>query len=194
MSEQAETKRDRVRRVLISPLLRAGMRKQTRMSVEDYQAMLVRLADKLGFMSEENLRGLVPVLTRNAKGREHNQWPDEVAIVKWAYSVQVPPPRECDYVVSVIRSHAGQLARERGYLPELLMEARKLGPPFSKVNIDRLERLGRDSRRERDRLRRRLDIGETIRQERQDWLDWYDRHEREALSIMADVHGASEAT
>ena len=42
--EHKETKRDRVRRILITPLVQAGMRRQTKMKAPDCEAMLVRLA------------------------------------------------------------------------------------------------------------------------------------------------------
>ena len=57
--EHKETKRDRVRRILITPLVQAGMRRQTKMKAPDCEAMLVRLADKLAHMSDANLRALV---------------------------------------------------------------------------------------------------------------------------------------
>ena len=78
-----ETKRDRVRRILITPLVQAGMRRQTKMKAPDCEAMLVRLADKLAHMSDANLRGLVALFTRHARGPERNQWPDEVSMVSW---------------------------------------------------------------------------------------------------------------
>jgi hypothetical protein len=171
---------------LIHPLERAGMRKQRRMTADAHNEMLIRLADRLAYLREDQLRGLVPVLTRHAKGKECNEWPDEVAIVKWAYGIEPPPFRQNDYVLSVLRSRAGAVAKDNGYLVELLLAAQKLGPPFSKVNTERLRREGQQAAKERDRLRRRLARGDDVPLERRQWLDWYGAHERAALDI---VHG-----
>ncbi|MFW2541519.1 hypothetical protein ACN2XU_02675 [Primorskyibacter sp. 2E107] len=183
MTEQAETKRDRVRRILITPLLRAGMRKQTRQKADEYADMLVRLADKLAYLDEQHLRGLAAFATRWAKGKARNEWPDEVTLVSRAYELQSPPPRKCDYVVSVMRSKAGELARSHGYHVELFTAARSFGPPFSKLDLSRIANEARRNRAELDRVRGLADRG-AVPVERQQWMDWYLRHEAEALAIM----------
>lgn len=178
-----ETKRDRVRRLLIRPLLRAGMRKQTRMKEPDYAEMLVRLSDKLAHMSDQNIAGLSQWITRWAGGKDRNQWPDEVAIISKAYELQAPPPRDCPYVVSVMRSRAGQRAKDLGYHVELFMAAIRFGPPFGKLNLDRLAAEAETNRREVQRVRGMIADG-TATAERRQWLNWYLRHEEQALAII----------
>ena len=186
---RGESKRDRVRRVLIHPLERAGMRKQRRMTAAAHDEFLVRLADRLAYLREDQLRGLVPVLTRHAKGKDGNEWPDEVAIVKWAYGMEPPPFELNDYVVSVLRSRAGAVAKDNGYIVELLLAAQRLGPPFSKLNTERLRREGQQAAQERERLRRRMARGDEVPLERRQWLNWYGAHEQTALAIMAGDGG-----
>lgn len=182
--DHEETGRERVRRVLINPLLRQGMRKQTRMSEPDYSDMLVRLSEKLSHLGEADLRGLVPWVTRFAKGKERNQWPDEVGIVAQGYALQPPPPRKNEFVISVLRSRAGARARDMGYLPELYMAIAQFGPPFSKYSIDRMEREAAENRAELGRVSKLIDRG-TATQERRQWMKWYLDHEAAALEIMA---------
>lgn len=191
MEIKCETKRDRVRRILINPLVRAGMRKQGSMRVAEYEEMLVRLADKLAYLSDANLRGLVPLITRMARGKERNRWPDEVSIVSWAFELQSPPPRACDYVVSVMRSEAGRRARALGYHVELFMAARKLGPPFKKIHLARVMADAERNRAEVRRVTGAIERG-VAPLERRQWLDWWLRHEVEALAIMDSV-GEGEA-
>lgn len=178
-----ESKRDRVRRILINPLLRAGMRKQNKMKADQYSEMLTRLADKLSYLDELHLRGLEPKIIRHAKGKERNEWPAEVSIISWAYEVQSPPPRKCAYVVSVLKSKAGARALEYGYLPELLMALRTFGPPFSKLDLQQLAQTARANRQDLKRVREMIERG-TAPLERRQWMDWYLRHEREAKAIM----------
>ena len=129
--EHKETKRDRVRRILITPLVQAGMRRQTKMKAADCEAMLVRLADKLAHMSDANLRALVALFTRHARGPERNQWPDEVSMVSWAWAMQPPPPRANPYVVSVLQSAAGR--RADAFLHHYMVEGALVPRPVSPV-------------------------------------------------------------
>lgn len=190
MNGVVETKRDRVRRLLIHPLLRAGMRKQTRMKEPDYADMLVRLSDKLAHLSDQNIAGLKQWITRWAAGKDRNRWPDEVAIVSKALELQAPPPRDCPYVVSVMRSRAGHRAKDLGYHVELFMAALRFGPPFGKLNLDRLKAEAEGNRREVARVRDMIADG-TAPDERRLWLDWYLHHEEQALAIMeTETEGA----
>lgn len=186
MEASAETKRDRVRRILIDPLLQAGMKKQTRMKQPEYEAFQIKLCDRLSHMSDKNLLGMVSFITRHAKGGERNQWPDEVSIVSCALSIQPPPPRSCPYVVSVLKSEAGQRAKTLGYHVELFMFVRKFGPPFSKVNRKKLADEAQENRKEMSRVVNAIERG-TALEERRQWLDWYLRHEAEALAIIDQV-------
>ncbi|MGH1447420.1 MAG: hypothetical protein ACRBBO_15405 [Cognatishimia sp.] len=188
MERCEETKRDRVRRLLINPLEASGMRKQTRMKEPDYSEMLIRLADKLSYLPDLMLEGLVTWCTRHAKGKERNQWPDEVAILSQAMSLQPPPPRSCPYVVSVLRSQAGDRAEMMGYLTELFMAAKKYGPPFSKMNLDRLAREAQENSAEVAKVQDAIRRGVALNERRQ-WLDWYLRHQSDALAIRASDGG-----
>lgn len=183
MNQMAETKRDRVRRLLIKPLLDAGMKKQTRMPAGDYLEFQVRLADKLSYLPDIHLRGLVVQVMRMAKGPERNQWPDEVSITNWAHDLQVPPPRKHPFAISVLRSRAGKRARDLGYHAELLIALRKSGPPFSKYDLRRMPEEARENREELDRVAR-LVQGGSAPIERRQWRDWYLRHQQEAIAIM----------
>ena len=186
--EHKETKRDRVRRILITPLVQAGMRRQTKMKAPDCEAMLVRLADKLAHMSDANLRGLVALFTRHARGPERNQWPDEVSMVSWALAIQPPPPRANPYVVSVLQSEAGRRAEAGGYLTELYIHATRFGPPYKASSVALVLKEAEKNRRELEQVRAAVARG-TATQERRQWLEWYDRHARQAQAIRTSLEG-----
>lgn len=192
MEHCEETKRDRVRRLLINPLTATGMRKQSRMKEPEFAEMLIRLADKLSYLPDLTLEGLVAWCTKNARGKERNQWPDEVAIVSQAMSLQPPPARSCPYVVSVLRSKAGDRAAEMGYLTELYMAARNYGPPFSKLNLQRIAREAQANLAELEKVQSSVTRG-VATLERQQWLNWYLRHQSEALEIRSAKEGNAAA-
>lgn len=179
-----ESGRGRVRERLLNPLIRAGMKKSPRLDTEAYADMLTRLADKLSHLSDEELAGIAVWITRFAKGKERNIWPDEVSIVAQAYFMRPPPPRKNDFVISVLRSEAGRRALSLGYLVELYMALLKFGPPFTKYSLDRLARKAAENQRERARVKRMIDTGRAP-EERMQWLDWYEGHERAAREIMS---------
>lgn len=191
-SGTTETKRDRVRRLLITPLTEGGMRKSPSMKQDAYEALLVRLADKLSYLSDRHMAGLRERIIRNARGKERNRWPDEVSIIAWARQVQLPPPRKCPFVVSVLRSRAGVRARQLGYHAELLIAMRKSGPPFSKYDQNRMPEEARRNAAEAERVESLIRQGKAP-VERQQWLDWYRNHQAEALAIMDAAEEEFEA-
>lgn len=178
-----ESKRDRVRRILVNPLVDAGMRRQPRMKADAHQAFLTRLTDKLSYLSDLHLRGLAERIAKSAKGPDRNQWPDEVTIVNWAHFLALPPPKKCPFTVSVLRSRAGVRARQLGYHAELLIALREGGPPFSKYDTRWMPDAARENREEVRRVSEAIRLG-TATVERRQWLDWYQRHEAEAVAIM----------
>ncbi len=183
MTDQQETKRARVRRLLLTPLITSGLRKHPRMTAEDYQAMLTRLADKLGHMSERHLTALEPLIIRHTRGKDRNIWPDEVTIVSWAYQLSPPPARTSPYVNSLMQSEAGRTALSMGYHVELFMMAKKLGPPPTRYNLARLAQEAQENRRELTRIEEQINCGMASLERRQ-WLAWYRHNEGECSAIM----------
>ncbi|MEP2782317.1 MAG: hypothetical protein ABJO67_03275 [Pseudoruegeria sp.] len=159
------------------------MKKPGGMSVEKYNAFLLGLADKLSYLTDLHLDGVREYTMRIAKGPDRNRWPDEVSILNWARDRQLPPPRKYVFSVSVLRSRAGERARQLGYHAELLIALRKLGPPFTKYDVSRMPDEARLNAEEVVRVATAIKAGRATVERRQ-WLDWYQRHGAEALAIM----------
>lgn len=167
-----EPGRARVRRVLIEPLEEAGMVRPQTMKAEDYQAFRGRLQDKLAYLSEEALAGLRALVTHGARGKHKDQWPKEVTITSIAYRLHPPPPRACDYAVSVLRSAMGRTARSMGYQVELLDIARRWGPPPGRYQLDQLQAQSQDNRAKVRIIEGRIGRGVATSDE-VGWLGWY---------------------
>ena len=75
---KAETNRDRVRRLLIEPLTRDGMRFPREVSDEVQRKRLDQMADDLGHMSDANLVRLRLCLRSKGGGSAKCFWPGRV--------------------------------------------------------------------------------------------------------------------
>nr|WP_321509452.1 hypothetical protein [uncultured Celeribacter sp.] len=181
--QQPESGRGRVRRLLITPLEAGGMQRKRGRSVADHEKMLTRLADKLGYMSDRGLQGLAMYLVRMAG--EGQIWPVENLILRTAWSMETPPPRDNAYLISLMKSRAGEAALEGGYVLELYAEARRLGPPPSRHQVLQLK-----DRAARNRDRARV-IADQIKRNvapatDRDWLEGYHRLRAEAEALVLE--------
>ncbi|WP_147232835.1 hypothetical protein [Phaeobacter gallaeciensis] len=192
MMQPIESGRARVRRVLIEPLEIGGMVRARGVSLTDHQAMLVRLQDKLAYLSEHQLRGMAEFAVFAAKGKAGNVWPDEVLLCRWAYRTQPPPPRKSDYVSSLMCSRAGQVAREAGYHVELFLMARRFGPPPTRYDQRILQREATENRDKRALVTKQIETGNAFQSDI-DWLGWFQRQEGECLAIMDEQEQGAEA-
>lgn len=180
---ETESGRARVRRLLIDPLIGAGLKRHPRMKDDAYKAMLDRLAGKLAYLGDEQLGGLVDLCVRMAQGKRCNVWPDEVSICKWAYRMQAPPTNLSEYAPSLMRSEMGRRARALGYHVELFWLACRIGPPPSKYELSRLMAKAEANRRKMAQVTGQIERGAALDDDRK-WLDWYLRQEEACLSIM----------
>lgn len=121
--DPVETDRERVRRIMLDPLVGAGMRKQKRMSAGDHEAMLDRLERRLGYLSDACLEALADTVRRNAVGADRNVWPAEVSVMNWAAALEPPPDRDSKLVTTYLASAAGRRAWEEG--PEVAVALRR---------------------------------------------------------------------
>ncbi len=181
--QQVESGRARVRRVLIDPLEAGGMVRKRGVSVADHEKAMEKLADKLSYMTEDGLKGLAMYLIRMAG--ERNVWPQLNIVLRCAWSMEPPPPRDNDFLMSLMRSRAGEAALSGGYAAELFTEARRLGPPPSKymrLTLQEKARASRDRKRLiEDRIRR-----DVATREDREWLERYLRVSAEAEALIRE--------
>lgn len=121
--EGQKARRDRVRRVLIEPLLDMGLRKPKARSAEDQAAFLARVERRLAYLGEGHLATLVEVVARNGDGAQHNVWPAEASIVAWAAILEPPPDEDSRLVRSYLGSAAG--VRAWGEAPAVAVALRR---------------------------------------------------------------------
>lgn len=170
MGEAVLTGKALVRAVLIAPLELGGMKRARGVTVAQHETNLDKLADGLRHMSEGALLGLREYLITVAG--EKCVWPSLNFVLAKAWALEPLPPRHSDYAKSIVRSAMGRAAKAGGYLPELFSEARRLGPPSTKLQVAKLERLAEQNHHKERVIAQRRARG-IERAEDDQWLDGY---------------------
>ncbi|MGA0617562.1 hypothetical protein [Paracoccus sp. KR1-242] len=169
----------RVDALLLEPL--AGLARPRGVSAESHDKAVSRLRSWLSYLSDENLRGMHDLIARQAvKG----VWPTEALIKHWATTLQLPPPRDCDYARSLIRSALGRQARAEGWASELYDIAKKLGPPPTKYFISGLKDEAERNRRRRRIVAENIEAGTAGADDRA-WLDAWHKDMAEIDAIQS---------
>ncbi len=159
MNEQAfNGSDDRVQDHLIGPLVRMGLRKQSTMPSDSYDAMLASFRKRLAYMSADRLDALCEVVGGQAGGKDRNRWPDEISVLNWAARLQPPPPGESRLVRSYMGSAAGRRALQQDYAVELFQYLRQHGHPPSDFAVAGMREQA--AARQEDFARITLQIGE----------------------------------
>lgn len=176
-SPEGETATGRVRRILIQPL--AGLARPKGVLAGQHAENMERLARKLAYMTGDGLSGLRDLCLGQAgllavPKRAVPVCPVDGVILSWAYALEAPPIGQSDYAASVMRSSMGRRAHDLGFGVELLRMARRLGPPPGRYLVVQLQDEAKENRLRRKGLRRAIEAGEYVPQNRRDWLDaWY---------------------
>jgi hypothetical protein len=111
-----ESKRARVRRLLIEPLTSQGMRFKHGTAVEVQRKRLDRMADDLGYMHDDALVVLRRCLLRNGEGVKKCFWPERVSYLGYAHAFQ---PRSIDDEPAMLAWFASVAGREAQAVPGL---------------------------------------------------------------------------
>ncbi|PIL20418.1 hypothetical protein P775_09775 [Puniceibacterium antarcticum] len=135
MTEQAvrkETNRDRVRRLLISPLDDLGYQRPSGIKADLWVAELVKLCDDLAYLSDHDLATLFQMLRAKGQGKLRKEWLRRGPILSFAHVVCERPIEELPNLVSWFRSVEGPRARLQGVLVnEFEFFARHHRPPLN---------------------------------------------------------------
>lgn len=176
--------RARVVECFIQPLTRAGMARRHRQSEAALSDMLDRLANRLAYMTAENLAALVEVVERYASGKDRSGWPPEVSICNWARDLQSPPASESRLVRSYLQSGAGDAAAVGGYLVELFAYLKKFGAPPNEYACATIRQEAEDNSRRRAQIAREHEQG-TASPRDLAWLQGYMDARRRCLDIIS---------
>lgn len=183
--QTTETKRDRVRRLLIQPLADIGFRHRRGVSDADGRAFLDQLADDLAYLTDLNLQRLEEAMRSKGEGSARSFWPPRAAFLALAQVAQPRPLVEMPALASWFASEAGRRALEHGRLvAELRFWRRKHRPPLNDVERRRIAEDARDGQARVDRIRERLARGVLVDQPERAYLDAYDADEHRALELV----------
>ncbi|WP_052245175.1 hypothetical protein [Halocynthiibacter namhaensis] len=174
MTETAETKRDRVRRLLIDPLADIGFRFPKGVKAEKAQKDLDRIADGLAYLSDENLKRLRHSLKTKGEGSAKCFWPCYATITGLAEVAQARPLKHESNLLSWFASRAGAEALDAGRLvAEFQFFERHKRPP---VNESDKRTIAREAAECGDRVMRiedKLNRKVTLAADDQGFIDWY---------------------
>jgi len=148
-SPRPESKRGRVRRLLVTPLHEAGFRRARGVTVEKQEAELASLCDHLAYLSDDGLRALRDLLLPKGQGKDHDIWPSKAMVIGHAEAIEPRPIEELEGLLRWFRSRAGPQARAEGTLVESYRYFQRYKVPPSRVGL----MIRREAEANRDKLR-----------------------------------------
>jgi hypothetical protein len=154
-----ESKRGRVRRLLIDPLESDGFRFSKRVDAKAGRAALDRIADDLAYMTDAGLTGLRVSLRTKGEGAQRCFWPAVATILGFAEAFEKRPLSELPALLRWFASVAGEGAQMGDRLvAEYWFWVQNKRPPVNdrdrKVVLDKADKLRRRVELARDRARR----------------------------------------
>jgi len=181
---QTESRRDRVRRLLIGPLERDGFRKPAKVKADAHAETLVRMADELGYMTDAGLATLRRALEPRGGGKRRDEWPPLATVRGYAELIEPRPLEEVPELLRWFRSVEGPRAVEAGTLVETWDYWRRRKRPPVEPGARRQVAEAADENRRRLRM-----VAERERDGRADDADlaWRDRYLAEERRIAALV-------
>ncbi|MBR9764130.1 MAG: hypothetical protein GYB53_11550 [Rhodobacteraceae bacterium] len=183
--QTTETKRDRVRRLLLTQLAENGFHFKRGSDAEAGRKMLDRLADDLGYLSDQQLATLYDCMRTKGEGAARNLWPAYATFVTYAQSLAGRPLSEMPRLAAWFGGKAGRDALEGNRLvAEFRFWRKHHSPPVRDFQMrgvmseaaaiqDRVMRI-------RDKQRREVPLDAAERHD----LEAYERDEAEALSMV----------
>ncbi|GGG59840.1 hypothetical protein GCM10011415_02260 [Salipiger pallidus] len=181
-----ETKRDRVRRLLIAPLTDWGFRKPGDVREERHKKFLTDLADGLAYLSDEQLVTLRNFLKYRGEGKDKRGWPRMATIVPLAEIVAPRSLEEIPVIASWFGSARGPKAYAEGTLVAEFLYLEKFKRPPHKDGEWRMVRskaqsLDSDRRVRSDRERRGVASADDLQ-----FLTWINDLEARAMALLPE--------
>lgn len=187
----AETKRDRVRRILLTPL---GFRFPKGVADADQRRALDRLADELAYMADDRLAALCEMLRSHGGGSARNFWPDHATFLGFAEVVQPRPLDELPALLRWFGSVEGPRAIAEGSLVETweYVRARKV-PPATPQARAKIAEAAQESARRLNVIAERRSAGLGISPDDLGWAQWYAALRAHCEAIVARERAARGA-
>lgn len=114
-SDQHETNRDRVRRLVYQPL---GFRHPRRVAEDEGRALLDQIADDLGYLPDDRLAALAEALRGKGEGSSRDFWPSRASILGHAEWLHPRPLQMAPALLRWFASVEGPRAIATGTLVE----------------------------------------------------------------------------
>lgn len=184
--------KDAVKALLIERLLDAGFARPRGVSVDAFARQQKHLAERLAYMSPENLMTLADVLI--GKPVKGHAWPSELMVMQFAAGLQAPPPMQSRIVTSWLASIEGPKAVLRGDLVEIYRYVRRQhAPPQGAYAASRIAEEARDNNRRRIIVQERIRDGVASDEDRR-WLrEWEADHSAAMALVRAGQEKRGEA-
>lgn len=171
-----------VRVLLIERLLDAGFVRPRGVTAEVFERQKKHLAERLAYMSAENLMTLAEVLI--GKATKGYAWPSELMVMQFASGLQAPPPMQSRIVTSWLASIEGPKAVLRGDLVELYRYVRRHhAPPQGTYAAKKIAEEARDNARRRTIMQERMRDGVASDEDRR-WLRDWETDQEAALALV----------
>ncbi|UWQ59953.1 hypothetical protein K3722_07435 [Leisingera caerulea] len=175
-NDQTESKRARVRRLVIQPLQDLGFRFPKGTKEDRQRAMLDRLADSIAYMSDKGLIALQQSLQTKGEGSAKCFWPCRATVMGWAEALEHRPLDELPELLGWFRSRAGAEAMRDGVLlAEYLFWRDNKRPPAKGPEKDRVRRQAAEFNSEYQKIMERRARGFPDIHDQGEFVRWYER-------------------
>lgn len=192
-----ETKRGRVRRLLIDPLASGyggmGFRFPKGTDEKKQRSYLDWMADWLGYLGDEELKRLRACLSAHGDGAKRCFWPPRATVVFFAQAARPRPIETWPECASWFASIEGPKAREEGTLvATMLFIERNIRPPYTpKDRRDVAQEAANLARRDVE-ARERVARGRAYPDDAQ-FVAWYQQLTERAEALIGDGRQAGAA-
>lgn len=184
--EDSTSGKARVKALLIEPLDLAGLCRPRGVTQDTHRARLAQLAERLSYMTPDNLGTLRDVIQIHAASPGGGgAWPSPVVVEAWAQGLQPRPPRESDIIRSWLASVEGPPALAAGHHVQLFRFLRRRMLPPSDYDKRMIREQAERDRRHAAVCDERVRNG-TARGDERDWLEAYARDDATVREIIAE--------
>lgn len=188
--DRKEANRERVRRLVIEPLVSRGFRFAKGVSDEDQRKALDGLADLIGYMTDSGLQVLEESLRTKGEGSQRCFWPSYATVGGLAEAFESRPLDELPGLLRWFASEAGRLAlADERLVAEYLFWKTKKRPPVSPQDRKMVADHAAKMRSKAERIRDRISRGVAPLFDDGEWLAWFDKTEAKVKGYLAQDQG-----